>query len=46
MLNLTSSSLSLSAAVSWGAADFSGGIAARSTNVFGVVAAAHAVGLA
>ena len=46
MLNLTSPGLSLSAAVSWGAADFSGGIAAKNTNVFGVVAAAHAVGLA
>jgi drug/metabolite transporter (DMT)-like permease len=46
MPNLISPSLSLSAALSWGAADFSGGIAAKSVNVFGVVATAHAVGLA
>jgi drug/metabolite transporter (DMT)-like permease len=46
MPNLISPGLSLSAAVSWGAADFSGGIAAKTTNVFGVVAVAHAVGLA
>ena len=43
MPNLASPGLSLAAAVSWGAADFSGGIAAKSANVFGVVALAHAV---
>ncbi len=46
MPNLISPGLSLSAAISWGAADFSGGIAAKTTNVFRVVAVAHAVGLA
>ena len=46
MPSLASPGLSLSAAISWGAADFSGGIAAKNTNVFSVVAAAHAVGLA
>ena len=45
MPNLASPGLSLSAAISWGAADFSGGIAARSTNAIRVVALAHAVGL-
>lgn len=46
MPNLASPSLSLSAAASWGAADFSGGIAAKRANVFGVVVIAHAVGWA
>ncbi len=45
MPNLVSPGLSLAAAVSWGAADFSGGIAAKTTNAFRVVALAHAVGL-
>ena len=45
MPSLASPGLSLSAAVSWGAADFSGGIAAKSTNAIRVVALAHAVGL-
>jgi len=45
MPNLASPGLSLAAAVTWGAADFSGGIAAKSANAFGVVALAHAVGL-
>ena len=45
MPNLASPGLSLAAAVTWGAADFSGGIAAKSANVFAVVAVAHAVGL-
>ncbi len=45
MPNLVSPGLSLSAAVSWGAADFSGGIAAKTVNVFSVVVVAHAVGL-
>jgi len=43
--NLISPCLSLSAAVSWGAADFSGGIAAKTANVFSVVVVAHATGL-
>jgi drug/metabolite transporter (DMT)-like permease len=45
MPNLVSPGLSLSAAVSWGAGDFSGGIAAKTVNVFSVVVIAHAVGL-
>jgi len=45
MPNLASPGLSLSAAVTWGAADFSGGLATKTANVFGVVAVAHAVGL-
>ncbi|HEX7960966.1 MAG TPA: DMT family transporter [Terriglobales bacterium] len=38
--------LSLLAAITWGAGDFSGGIAARRADIFGVVAFAHAAGLA
>ncbi len=45
MPNFTSPGLSLLAAVSWGAADFSGGIAAKTANVFRVVLVAHATGL-
>ena len=45
MPNLISPSLSLSAAFSWGAADFSGGIATKRSNVFSVVIIAHATGL-
>jgi drug/metabolite transporter (DMT)-like permease len=43
--NLVSPSLSLSAAASWGAADFSGGLATKRSNVFGVVVVAHGIGL-
>ncbi len=39
--NLTVPGLSLAAAASWGAADFSGGIAAKTTNAFRVVVVAH-----
>lgn len=46
MANLSSPLFSLSAAVSWGAGDFSGGMATRRSTVFSVVAVAHAVGLA
>ena len=46
MPNLFSPGLSLSAAVSWGAADFSGGIATKTANVFSVIVVAHATGLA
>src|SRR5215469_930995 len=45
MPNLASPGLSLSAAVAWGAADFSGGIATKAANVFSVVVVAHATGL-
>jgi len=38
--------LSLSAAITWGAGDFSGGIAARRADIFAVVAFAHGAGLA
>jgi len=37
--------LSLLSAASWGAGDFSGGIAAKKANVFRIVALAHAFGL-
>jgi len=37
--------LSLAAAMTWGAGDFSGGIAARRADIFGVVAFAHGAGL-
>lgn len=46
MSNLLSPGLSLSAAVSWGAGDFSGGIATKKSGVFTVVAVAHGTGLA
>jgi drug/metabolite transporter (DMT)-like permease len=36
---------SLGAAISWGAGDFSGGLASKKSNVYGVVLGAHAVGL-
>lgn len=45
MPDLTSPALSLSAAVTWGAADFSGGIAAKTANAFNVVVVAHTTGL-
>lgn len=45
MPNLVSPTLSLSAAVTWGAADFSGGVATKSANPFHVVVVAHATGL-
>ncbi|MGI9104206.1 MAG: EamA family transporter [Terriglobales bacterium] len=45
MGNLTAPILSLSAAVSWGAADFSGGIATKAANPFRVVVVAHFAGL-
>ena len=45
MPNLTSPGLSLSAAASWGAADFSGGLAAKRADAFGVVVVAHTTGL-
>ena len=45
MTNLASPGLSLSAAASWGAADFSGGLAAKRADTFGVVVVAHATGL-
>ncbi len=45
MSNLTSPALSLSAAVTWGAADFSGGLATKSASPFRVVVVAHATGL-
>jgi drug/metabolite transporter (DMT)-like permease len=35
----------LAASLSWGAGDFSGGVATRRTNVFSVVVTAHATGL-
>ncbi len=46
MPNLISPALSLSAALAWGAADFSGGMATKRANTFHVVAVAHATGLA
>ena len=38
--------LSLCAAISWGAGDFSGGLASKKSSVYGVVLVAHAVGFA
>lgn len=45
MTNATSPALSLAAAVTWGAADFSGGIATKNANSFRVVLVAHFTGL-
>lgn len=42
--NIGSISLSLASAASWGAGDFTGGIAAKRTGVFGLVVAAHITG--
>jgi len=42
---LASPALSLAAAVTWGAADFSGGFATKAVNPFRVVVLAHATGL-
>jgi drug/metabolite transporter (DMT)-like permease len=44
--SVVSPALSLMSAASWGAADFSGGIAAKKTDVFGIVLVAHSAGLA
>ncbi len=43
--SIEAAGLSLASAASWGAGDFSGGLAAKRANVFKVVAVAHAVGL-
>ncbi len=43
--NLTGAALSVGAAAVWGGGDFAGGIASKRTNVFRVVAGAHACGL-
>lgn len=45
MTNATSPFLSLSAALTWGAADFCGGIATKRANPFRVVVVAHFTGL-
>lgn len=45
MANLSSPLLSLSAAATWGAGDFSGGIATRRATVFSVIAIGHAAGV-
>jgi drug/metabolite transporter (DMT)-like permease len=42
---LTSPALSLAAAITWGAADFSGAVATKSANASNVVVVAHATGL-
>src|SRR5208283_5415224 len=42
---IEASGLSLLAAASWGGGDFSGGLAAKRTSVFRVVAVAHGCGL-
>jgi drug/metabolite transporter (DMT)-like permease len=44
-LSTISAGLSLGAATSWGAADFSGGFATKKSNAFGVVIVAHGTGL-
>ena len=43
--NLGTVAFGLAASLSWGAGDFSGGLATRRTNVFSVVFAAHLTGL-
>src|SRR5712692_672421 len=43
--NLGTVAFGLAASLSWGAGDFSGGLATRRANVFSVVLAAHAIGL-
>ena len=43
--NLNTVAFGLAASLSWGAGDFSGGLATRRVNVFSVVLAAHAIGL-
>jgi drug/metabolite transporter (DMT)-like permease len=43
--SFTSAGFSLAAAASWGSADFSGGIASKDSNPFGVVIVAHSTGL-
>jgi drug/metabolite transporter (DMT)-like permease len=45
LANFLSPGLSLAAAATWGAADFSGGMAAKRVNAFGVVVVAHGTGL-
>src|SRR5690349_17061199 len=40
-----SSALGIAASAAWGAGDFSGGLAARRANVFGVVALGYSVGV-
>jgi len=45
MTNFAAPGLSLAAAASWGAADFSGGLATKRVNPFGVVVVAHGTGL-
>jgi len=45
MPGIASPALSLASALSWGAADFSGGIAAKKSDVFGIVVVAHSAGL-
>ncbi len=45
MANLTAPFLSFSAAVTWGAADFCGGVATKKANPFRVVVVAHFTGL-
>ena len=42
---LTAAAFGLAASLSWGAGDFSGGLATRRASVFTIVAAAHATGL-
>jgi len=44
--NLGPSVLGVASSTAWGGGDFCGGLAARRSNVFGVVAAAYSVGLA
>lgn len=44
--NLITALFGLAASLSWGSGDFSGGLATRRANVFTIVVAAHAIGLA